>query len=208
VAAPARAIFIIRHGEKPDLPTAAGDDVFGKPNVHSLIPRGWHRAAALETLFAPSKGPVLSGLLTPTALIAPGYGDEKKDIEHRTHQTILPLARLLGLDIETQGKTKDGETIDFKEGNEAAVGQFVSDETDGVTLICWEHKAIPTIAANIRVPDSTKIPKHWPGSRFDVVFSFTRDSDSDPYTFAQVMQELFPDDKTAPITDADAALDP
>jgi hypothetical protein len=198
-AAPVRTIFIIRHGEKPD-PPALGVDVYGKPNKHSLLPRGWHRTAALATLFAPPKGGFRAGLATPAELIAPDYGDTKENVLHRTHQTILPLARLLGLKIETETKSS-GKKVDFKEGNERDVGAAVADEPDGVTLICWEHTNIHLIANSIPTSDDTKkkIPQHWPGERFDVILSFTRDTGSGLYTFTQILQQIFPDDGTKPI---------
>jgi hypothetical protein len=192
-----RTIFIIRHGEKPD-PPALGLDVYGKPDKHSLLPRGWHRAAALAMLFAPAEGVLRLGLATPTELIAPDYGNADANIVHRTHQTILPLARLLGLKIETKTEF-GGKKVDFKEGNEAAVGTAVASEPDGVTLICWEHHHIHDIANSIPTPAGTKIPQSWPGDRFDVILSFTRDSGPGPYTFTQILERLFPDDGTTPI---------
>jgi len=203
---PPRTIFIVRHGEKPDPPvppaktsSPPGLDVYGKPNDHSLVPRGWHRAAALATLFAPAQGPLRPGLLTPTELIAPDYGDDEKNLVHRTNQTILPLARLLSLHIEKAGGKEKGNPVSFQEGNEPAIGEVVANELAGVTLICWEHTAIYQIASNIPTVAGTRIPQHWPGKRFDVIYSFTRNSNSGPYTFTQILQELFADDGTTTI---------
>jgi hypothetical protein len=202
-----RSIFIIRHGEKPP-DGANGVDVFGNGDPHSLVPRGWHRAAALETLFAPSNGLLPSGLITPTELIAPDYGSPTKNIEHRTSQTILPLARLTDLGILTSIKDKNGKPVPCVEGNEPAIGAAVADETTTATLICWEHTAIYDIASNIKpVSNGDEIPTNWDKHRFDVIYAFTRDSASDAYTFSQILQELFPDDPTTPMKDPDKALD-
>jgi len=227
-----RSIFIIRHGEKPP-DGQSGLDVFGNGNRHSLIPRGWHRAAALETLFAPSRGPLPSGLVIPTQLIAPDYDapmpniDETSqasqrsgsniepeakppgsNIEHRTSQTILPLARLTGLSILTHIKDAKGRPVHCKEGNEPAIDAAVAAETTSATLICWEHTAIYDIASNIKpVSNGDKIPKVWDKTRFDVIYSFTRSSASGPYSFSQILQRLFPDDPNTPMKDAAAATD-
>jgi hypothetical protein len=188
-----RTIFIIRHGEKPLTATGTGPDVFGDPSVSSLIPQGWHRAAALETLFAPSQGPLPPNLATPTELVAPDYGDPKKNLEHRTSQTILPLARLLGLDIERYINGSKGP-VHCVEGKEHEVGKALGEGTSGVTLVCWEHHRIPDIADKIPTQPGTKIPQTWPDDRFDVIFWFTRDDNSKPYAFDQIMQRLFADE--------------
>jgi hypothetical protein len=184
-----RTIFIIRHGEKPDTPPPYGVDVDGNQNEHSLLPRGWERAGALATLFAPSGGQFRTGLKTPTQLIAPDYGSAKNDAIHRTHETILPLEQLLGLNVDTP----------FSEGNEAELGKSVADAQTGITLICWEHKAIHLIANNIPTPSGTKIPQSWPEGRFDVVWSFAFDTSSGTYAFDQIPQLLLAGDSDTPI---------
>lgn len=190
---PARLIFIIRHGEKPpDKPDTGppfGIDDSGSPNEHSLIPKGWQRAGALASLFAPSAGPMRSGLLKPTQLIAPDYGSAEKNAVHRTHETIHPLSKSISVDIETP----------YEEGKEDELGAKVSDARSGVTLICWEHKAIHTIATNITpIAAGTQIPE-WPGERFDVVFAFAYDDATSEYVFSQIPQMLLHKDIDAPI---------
>src|SRR5580692_7733675 len=79
-SAPPDAIYIIRHGEKPqDLapkhPEAhSGVDFRGRQNEHSLLPRGWQRSGALAALFDPSRSPLRTGLQVPRMLISPSYG--------------------------------------------------------------------------------------------------------------------------------------
>jgi hypothetical protein len=191
--APARVIFIIRHGgkppDKPDTGPPFGIDGSGSPNEHSLIPKGWQRAGALTSLFAPSAGPMRSGLLEPTQLIAPDYGSADKNAIHRTHETIHPLSKRISVGIETP----------YEEGNEDELGATVSEEQSGVTLICWEHKAIYTIATNIKpLAAGTQIPE-WPGERFDVVFSFAYDGANSEYVSSQIPQMLLHNDIAAPI---------
>ena len=207
-----RSIFIIRHGEKP--PDGQNGLTCSATATGFPDPRGWHRAAALETLFAPSRGPLPSGLVIPTQLIAPDYDapmpniDETSQASQRSGstssprrsrqgrtlstgvQTILPLARLTGLSILTHIKDAKGRPVHCKEGNEPAIGAAVAAETTSATLICWEHTAIYDIASNMRaISNGDKIPKVWDKTRFDVIYSFTRSSASGPYWFARFCRD-------------------
>jgi hypothetical protein len=180
-----RTIFVIRHGEKPDSPPPHGVDADGDHDGHSLTPRGWQRAGALVTLFAPRDEPLRAGLKTPTQLIAPDYAQKAAD--ERTHQTIQPLADLVGLSIE----------CGVSEGHEKELGETLAAVHTGVTLVCWEHTAIPTIATSI-CPGGA-IPSKWPGHRFDVVWSFTLDPGAGTYAFTQIPQLLLAGDCADPI---------
>jgi hypothetical protein len=194
-----RRIFLIRHGEKPPKKDGLGPDVYGVGNRHSLIPRGWHRAAALAMLFAPPEGPIRTDLATPTELIAPYYGSNPdKNLVERTHQTILPLARSLDLQIETAHP--DDAKVKFEEGKEAAVGEWVAKARTGVTLICWEHKNLHVIANNIPTQPGTKIPQDWPPERFDVIFAFTYDPGSGKHDFIQLFEMVLDGDSSQPIS--------
>jgi hypothetical protein len=182
--AKARAIFIIRHGEKPpDPPPPYGVDITGVRDEHSLVALGWQRAGALATLFAPFGGHLRPGLQTPGQLISPQY--TKSISAHRTYQTIYPLSQLAGVSIESP----------YPEGQEQELGETVAAATSGVTLICWEHHALPTIAEHIGpLAAGTKIPKTWPGKRFDVVWCFVREASASEYVFSQVPQMLLDGD--------------
>lgn len=178
-----RTIFVIRHGEKPNgLPQASGIDIKGNPDGHSLIPRGWQRAGAIARLFARRTGQ----LPAPTQLIAPDYGNGDN---HRTHQTIQPLALLLLVSIECP----------YAVGDEAKLARKVAAATTGVTLICWEHQCIPDIAVNIPVPAGTQIPTKWPDDRFDMTWAFALDPSTQRYTFSQIPQLLLFLDVANPI---------
>jgi hypothetical protein len=191
LAAP-RAVFIIRHGEKPPgAPSPQGVDFDGDPDAHSLVPRGWQRSGALATLFAPFEGPLRAGFLTPTELIAPAYA--KAEGNERTHQTLLGISGRLELKVATP----------FAEGQEAQLGAALAAARTGVTLVCWEHTAIPVIAGNIA--PGAAIPGKWPDSRFDVVWSFTLDPDSGDYTFTQIPELLLAGDSPEPIAQPSTA---
>jgi broad specificity phosphatase PhoE len=176
-----RSIFIIRHGEKPS--PGHGVDAAGEHDKHSLVPLGWQRAGALATLFAGTR----AAFPEPTQLIAPRYA--KHPSRERTHQTITPLAALLGLEIKSP----------YEKGREKKLAGKVAEATSGVTLICWEHDHIPAIAENIPTPPGTVIPASWPGARFDVVWCFARDTASGLYEFSQVPQMLLHGDCDTPI---------
>lgn len=182
----ARTIFIIRHGEKPGpAPPPFGVDGDGNQNRHSLLPRGWQRAGALALLFAPTDTPTRRGIASPGQLIAPDYGDPATTAAHRTYQTIVPLSQLLGLPIETP----------YAEGQEAALGRSVATASSGVTLICWEHTAIPAIASAITpLAAEAAPPQSWPGERFDLIWSFTFNASDGAYTFSEVPELLLAGD--------------
>ena len=199
---PPAVIYIIRHGEKPaDLPAAVhgqpapvptapfGVDYQGNQNEHSLLPRGWQRSGALAALFDPALGVPQAGLLVPTALLSPSYVDKDgKDstTEHRTYQTIQGLAERLNVQI----------AHDLMEGEEGTLADSVVSTRSGVVLICWEHRHIPDIAANLPTIPGTVIPQKWDGERFDVIWTFTLVPGSAPalYTFGQVPQQLLSGD--------------
>ncbi len=191
----ARMIFITRHGEKPADPPATpppyGVDLQGNQNAHSLLPLGWQRAGGLASRFAPFASEVRTGLLTPSQLISPDYGTPAKTTEHRTYQTIYPLSQLTGIAIQNP----------YAEGSEPQLGQTVAAARSGITLICWEHQAIPAIANNILpIASGTTIPQTWPGTRFDVVWTFTFNTDTGVYEFGQTPQMLLAGDLDTPIT--------
>jgi len=188
--ASAGTIFLIRHGEKPaDTPPPHGVDAGGDHDPHSLTTRGWQRAGALVTLFAPLDKRFRPGFASPTRLVAPVYTDAPPANE-RTHQTINPIKHALGVPVETPCKVGDE--------NKSGLGEKLAAEP-GVTLVCWEHKGLEVIAAGI-CPTCT-IPK-WDGTRFDVVWVFTRAAGSSAWSFQQVGQLLLPGDSSKPMGQA------
>jgi hypothetical protein len=198
-APPPDTIYIIRHGEKPPDPPAGGSglaqpaptapfgvDFQGNQDPHSLLPRGWQRSGALAALFDPALGTPQAGLRTPGALLSPSYGSPGKTAEHRTHQTIQGLSDRLGLAIVSA----------YAEGQEPQLAANVVSSYSGVVLICWEHGHIPAIATSLPTVPGTAIPQAWPGSRFDVIWTFTLvpGAASAQYTFGQIPQQLLSGD--------------
>jgi hypothetical protein len=184
---PPRSVFIIRHAEKPE-GKYGGVNIHGDASKDSLIPRGWQRAGALARLFAPlHPAEARPALALPDQLIAPGYSGGSSD--HRTYETIAPLAELVGGEIETN----------FQEREEEALAQMVSHPGIGVALISWEHTRIPKIAKHILgVANPEAIPSEWPEDRFDMVWSFVREAGYGAYVFTQVPQMLLAGDSESP----------
>ena len=197
--APPDVIYVIRHGEKPadpapqapGQPSPAPAPPFGVndqgiQDPHSLLPRGWQRSGALAVLFDPAAMPLPAGLLTPTALLSPSYGDPDKTTAHRTYQTIQGLSDRLGLPIASV----------FAEGQESQLAASVVSDYPGVVLICWEHRHIPALASSFPAITGTSIPQKWPGDRFDVIWTFTLVPGAAvvQYTFGQVPQQLLSGD--------------
>jgi hypothetical protein len=193
---PPGTIYVIRHGEKPDLPNGNngqqqtdppfGIDSQGVQNAHSLLPRGWQRSGALTALFDPALGSLQAGLATPGTLLSPSYGSPDKTIEHRTYQTIQGLAGRLGGQIGNP----------FAEGQEAQLAASLVSGYSGVVLICWEHDHIPALASALPTAPGTAIPQQWPGDRFDVIWAFTLvpGPAAAQYAFTQIPQQLLPGD--------------
>jgi hypothetical protein len=188
-AAPPEAVYIIRHGEKPQDPPPkhpaahSGVDFLGHQNEHSLLPRGWQRSGALAALFDPAHGPLRAGLRVPRRLISPWYGHPGKTAEHRTHQTIRGLSDRLGVEI----------TADFAKGQEPHLAAAVLNSGPGAVLICWEHSHIPALASALPLVSGTVIPTSWPQDRYDVIWTFTLTAEG-TYAFGQVPQRLLAGD--------------
>lgn len=135
-------VIVIRHGEKPD----RGD---------GLSLKGLERAAALAPFFAQSDGTFGK----PAAIFA--QKPTQKRPSRRPVETVAPLAQALGLDVQKHHHS------DFA----AMAKQIVSNRKyDGKTvLICWEHHAIPEVAAALGVAD----PPPWRDQAFDRVWVIT-----------------------------------
>ena len=183
----ARQIFVIRHAEKPSTDNSfAGVAPDGTPDDEELIVRGWQRSGALVRFFAPlpvpppRDPPATDVVCRPDVIFASAVAPHSKSL--RPQRTISALAQDLGKD----------PVLTHTKGDEAAL---VDDAIarDGTVLIAWEHEAIPQIA-NLILGDTTTAPQKWPGSRFDIVWIFTR-TGPDAWSFSQVAQRLLPNDE-------------
>jgi len=179
-----RTLLMIRHGEKPDH-GAQGVDAKGDANPDGLIPRGWERAGALVTLFAPNAVTLSSTLPSPGALVTPKYSDPV----HRPDLTLLPLSQRLGLTLLSE------YPVDARPAK--IVKSLLAIQAE-VVLICWEHDHLVNIAdavpAAVPVANPADVPASWPDDRFDVIWRFDLDGQTGIWTFDSSDQQLLAGD--------------
>jgi hypothetical protein len=163
-----QSIFVIRHGEEPSEGDSNsppfGVTIHGEQNRHSLTPAGWQRAGALAVLFGNGVTGPTSQIVTPDRIIAVRYDDDSSTKHHRSYQTVLPLARRLGLSIETP----------YSKGQEPRLASSILATAGLATLICWERHHIPDIIANLLVDGDGIVPAIWPQDRYDIIWCLTR----------------------------------
>jgi broad specificity phosphatase PhoE len=174
-------IMVIRHAEKPNGEAGLMPD--GRENPEALTPTGWRRAEAIIGLFDPPDGHFVDPRLArPESIFASG------NRSLRPQQTVMPLARKLGLLANTS----------FMKGNEFELVQTAT-TIDAIVLISWQHEAIPAIAALI-LGGEDGVPPKWPARRFDLIWVFDRPNGISTWTFAQVPQMLLASDSSEPIS--------
>jgi hypothetical protein len=180
-------IMVIRHAEKPSgNPPPHGVTFDGEREKESLTVRGWQRAGALVSLFAPANGSFQDPSLSqPQFLYA--STPTKRNGSRRPLETITPLAEKLAIRINTNHPKLEPEKM-LEEVYLCA----------GVVLICWQHEFIPKIASHI-MGNKTTTPHDWPEDRFDMIWVFDRDAATGHYGFKQVPQNLLMGDWATPI---------
>ena len=186
-------IYLIRHAEKPFTDSKNvnynGVDDTGSADPESVIPRGWRRAGAWAVFFGSS-----GGLPSPARIYAADDEKEKlaRDDKVGSHSQ-RPLETVSELALTVLGAVPD---TSFTKGEEQAlVDQIIP--FAGVTLVCWQHEAIPDIAL-LLIPGGP-IPSPWPGDRFDVVWRFRRAAGATQWAFDQVCPKLLSGDSAEPI---------
>jgi phosphohistidine phosphatase SixA len=176
-------IMIIRHAEKhhPGSP-GIGVTEDGRPSRHELTVRGWQRAAALVTLFAPVNTlPKGSPIQTPRSIFVSDA--TKRSPSLRAMHTAGPLAAALGIQVNHK----------YAEGDEAALAVAVF-AAPAPVLIVWHHGHICKLARQL-AGDKLPCPADWPDDRFDVVWILERsNARAGAWTFSQIAQRLLPDD--------------
>lgn len=172
-----QTLYLIRHAEKPTGHDAqTGIDDRGAADRYSLTPRGWSRAEALVWLFTAGH----RGIAVPQHLFA-----SKPNGSKRSLQTLTPLSQKLGLPINATIAADDAQ---------AAAAAVTA--TPGVTLMAWEHHAIPAVVAALGDVRPAP-PAKWPGKRFDVIWVFVRSGTG--WQFSQIPQLVLDDDRPYPI---------
>ena len=171
-------ILLIRHAEKPakDFPPY-GVTQNGERSKESLEVRGWQRAGALTSLFAPADGRFQhASLAKPQFLFA--SKPVKRRGSRRPVETIMPLADKLELEINSEYRRSEFESM-------------LDDvfACNGVVLICWQREYIPEIASHI-MDNNRIVPDDWPEDRYDMVWVFDLQRSTGKYKFKQVPQRL------------------
>jgi len=176
-------IMIIRHAEKHQHGIGKGVTEDGRPSRHELTVRGWQRAVALVHLFTPGGAASRNSPLQPPRSIFASEATKQSPSLRAIH-TAAPLAAALGIEVNH----------DYAEGEEAALAAVVHAVPSPV-LIVWHHGHISKLARKI-AGDQLDCPSHWPDHRFDIVWILERsDRHAGAWSFSQVAQRLFPDDR-------------
>ncbi len=183
----ATKIMLIRHAEKPATDGAPyGVTLDGTREKESLSARGWQRAGALASFFAPANGSFQDRSITAPQFLYASKPLKRKGSK-RPLETIIPLAEKLAIRINAHFPRFEVESM---------VEEAFS--CTGVVLICWQREYIPQIANHI-LGYKTGVPQNWPEDRFDAVWVFDRDPTSARYSFKQVPQRLLMGDWATPI---------
>jgi broad specificity phosphatase PhoE len=105
----ASKIMVIRHAEKPDdASTVIGVTIEGHQAPQELTVRGWQRAGALATFFAPPDAHFRDQRIEkPLMIFASRVAPHSKSL--RPQHTVEPLAELIG---------REKLRLDFSEGEE------------------------------------------------------------------------------------------
>lgn len=160
-------IILLRHAEKPPDQTAA-----------HLSPRGEERACALVSLLGKTSP------LTSNAPIAALYATRvtRHDHSHRTGETLAPLAKALGLPVQTPWQSEHYLLLAHEVLSTPAYrGKTV--------VICWTHHHLADLAGALGVIPK---PPPWKDKVFDRYYLITFGSGKP--TLQNLPQRLLPDD--------------
>jgi broad specificity phosphatase PhoE len=175
-------IMLIRHAERPSADKSVrGVSQEGVRDKEELTVRGWQRAGALVRFFAPLDNRFAHpALARPDILFACKAGPEAPSL--RPQHTLLPLAELLKVEFN----------CDYFEGEEEELVRAVLAAQANTALIAWKHNNMGVIA-NAILGTRMSAPRHWPFSRFDLVWVF--DNCGGGWSFTQVPQLLLAGDQ-------------
>lgn len=173
--------MLIRHAEKPTA-IETGVSPTGLPGPKELTVKGWQRAGALVSYFAPSSGAFQDARIATPQLLFASHSSSS-----RPRETLLPLSEKLGIGIN----------LNYGKGDEELLVAAAKQGT-AVALISWQHDFMVAIA-NAILGDNRTAPQQWPRERFDVAWVFDLDPVTGKYGFAQVPQLLLAGDSSDPI---------
>ncbi|KAK6829854.1 hypothetical protein PG995_004425 [Apiospora arundinis] len=128
-AAAKPTVYFIRHGEKPK----KGD---------GLSADGVKRAQCLRGVFGVASDYNITHVMAQRP--------KKNGKQKRPYDTVLPLAKDMGLDVDTSCKRDDIDCV---------VDVIENYSGHGNILICWEHKRLRDVAKALGVKKIKKYPK-------------------------------------------------
>jgi phosphohistidine phosphatase SixA len=141
-------IILVRHADKPLDPA----------DPH-LSPAGIERAKRLATFL--TTDPTMTKFGSPVAIYA--TQTTKHDDGVRTQETMVPLARKLGIQVQTPFLGKEYGAF----ARMILSGSLYAGRT---IVICWNHETLPELAAALGV---SPMPRKWKGAVFDQVYVIT-----------------------------------
>ena len=142
----------------------------GRPDEEALSVQGWQRAGALVRLLAPCNGHGSKLPAPPQTIFAATDAGKSR----RPLCTVQPLARLLGLQVDTRFGS-EGELAPLLDAVRAC---------SGPVLLCWRHQAMGDIAQAL----CRSAPPTWDAARYDLVWIFERRGDA--WRFTEMPQRL------------------
>jgi broad specificity phosphatase PhoE len=143
-------ILVIRHAEKPE-------------TGNTLTPAGEERARAYARYF--QNFALGSETFKADALFAAADSENSR----RPRLTIEPLARALGLRIDTRFRDKDPKAL---------ASELRSKAYGGHLLVCWHHGEIPELLQALGADPALLLPGgKWPAETFDWVIALRYDQD-------------------------------
>ncbi len=165
LAMPAQ-ILLIRHGEKPD-------------QGNELSQQGWLRAKALPNLFLKRTDFSTYGLPAVFYAMSPS----KLGGSVRAIQTVKFASEQFHVPVETRF-TRDqvSELVANIKNDQSLNGKMI--------VICWEHKVLLDIAAQLGVKQNLS----WPSEQYDRVWNLTFDNQGKLKKFQDLPQRLLPSD--------------
>ncbi|CAG8044876.1 unnamed protein product [Penicillium nalgiovense] len=140
-------VYMIRHGEKPR-----------DPKDHGLASDGIKRAQCLRHVFGQESGYNIGYIMAPHV--------KKNGAHGRAFETVLPLAKDLGLTVDTHCKRKKVKCV---------AKTIRSYDGPGNILIAWRHSNMGGIETELGALE----PIEYPDGRFDLIWT-------DPWPYGNV----------------------
>jgi hypothetical protein len=130
--------MVIRHAEKPPPhPPPYGITLEGARDKEALTARGWQRAGALASFFAPTNGAFQEPSLAKPQFLYASKPVKRKG-SRRPFETLMPLAEKLAIRINSDFQKFETESV--------LEDAFLC---NGVVLICWQQEYIKQITNQI-----------------------------------------------------------